>query len=69
MNGAISLDGIPRPGVAIPTERWTELLAAEAERDRLRDALKKIIHGGYAEGSDRAHPAIALARDTLNQKS
>lgn len=43
-------------------------VTAVAEITRLRAALKTILHGGYAEGADRAHPAIALARDTLDPK-
>ncbi len=40
----------------------------ERENAKLREALSKILEGGYAEGSDRAHPAIAVARDALDPK-
>lgn len=42
--------------------------ACELEREnaKLREALQTIVRGGYAPGADNAHPAIALARDTLD---
>lgn len=36
-----------------------------AENAKQRDALNKIVQGGYAPGSDVAHPAIGLARNAL----
>lgn len=37
-----------------------------AENARLRATLEAIIRGGYGPGSDRAHPAIELARRTIH---
>lgn len=39
--------------------------ALERENAKLRDALKKIVQGGYGPGSDIAHPAIGVARNAL----
>lgn len=43
----------------------SEQVGAAAE---LRAGLEKIVQGGYAVGSDVAHPAIRVARDTLDPK-
>ena len=41
--------------------------ARELERDnaRLREALEAIVRGDYADGAERAHPAVALAKRAL----
>jgi hypothetical protein len=33
--------------------------------ERMKEALQKIVRGGYCEGADVAHPAVAVARETL----
>lgn len=38
------------------------------QNDKLRDCLEKIVQGGYADGADVAHPAIALAREAIDPK-
>lgn len=67
---AQSLDTLPRPGVAIPLQRWLDLLAIEnrvvdlaRENAKLREACHVFIearkHGGY--GMDDAEKAIRAA--------
>lgn len=43
MNGAIPLDDLPRPGVAISRERWLQLIAAEAEKANLRATVSDLL--------------------------
>ncbi len=52
-------------GGATPVHMGDAAFRYDIPDDPITAALKKIVHGGYAEGADVAHPAIALARETL----
>lgn len=41
------------------------LAASEAKLAEARKSLQLIVRGGYADGSDVAHPAIGVARIAL----
>lgn len=48
-SGAIPLDDLPRPGVAISRDRWLELLKVEAENAKLREELARLARPFFSE--------------------
>lgn len=57
---AIPLDDLPRPGVAISRERWLQLIAAEAENAKLREALTLAIDCPSNPRWNVAYPATPM---------